>query len=449
MKTTVYSILMLVCFTMSSILTAQHTDSANVKKKRWSYGFVPAIAYEDDIGFKYGAVFNLFNYGDWKIYPEYYHSFFLEWSQTTKGSGIMEFSYDSKHLIPNIRTSTEISYLTERALDFYGFNGAKSLYDYNYINYKEATTDYKSWVFYKQERQLLRIRGDVQGRFFNDKIHWMAGVEMMKIKIDSVNLKKLNKGISESDTLKYLRPKNENLYEIYLKNGIIKPGEANGGNHTHLKLGLVYDTRDNEPKPTKGMWTEAIFILSPSFLSNTNNTYAKLVLTHRQYFNLVKNRLDFAYRVSYQDKLWGDMPYYMLPFAFNGGKAKTRDALGGAKTLRGIRRNRIVGDDILYGNFELRWVFLRKVIMGRNIYFALNTFTDLGMVTSEYQFDKSGIATEYNYLFPDESNRIHQSAGMGLHFALNENFVVACNYGFALNQNDGENGLYIGLNWLY
>jgi hypothetical protein len=40
----------------------------------------------------------------------------------------------------------------------------------------------------------------------------------------------------------------------------------------------------------------------------------------------------------------------------------TRDGLGGAKTLRGILRNRVTGDDIFYGNAELRWKFFRTII---------------------------------------------------------------------------------------
>jgi len=56
------------------------------------------------------------------------------------------------------------------------------------------------------------------------------------------------------------------------------------------------------------------------------------------------------------------------------------EGLGGAKTLRGILRNRIVGDGIVYGNFEFRWKVFSTVWFNQNFYFALSTFFDTGRV---------------------------------------------------------------------
>ena len=46
-------------------------------------GGVPAIAYDSDIGFKYGALVNLYHYGDGSNYPNYDHSLYMEWSRQT------------------------------------------------------------------------------------------------------------------------------------------------------------------------------------------------------------------------------------------------------------------------------------------------------------------------------------------------------------------------------
>lgn len=448
MRLTLSFLLTLLCSVAPAFSQNSDTIVDTKKKKKWTYGAVPAVAYDDDIGFKYGGLVNFYNYGDWKIYPEYYHSLYFEWSQTTKGSGIWEFTYDSKYLIPNTRFSFETSYLTERALDFYGFNGYESLFDVNFEDYNANHPDFKSRAFYKQERKLLRIRGEFQGNLSMNNMHWSAGLANYNFDMDTVDIQKLNKGINESET-KYISIEDDNLYEQYIKSGIIPEDQVHGGNHTIVKTGLVYDTRDNEPKPAKGIWTELLLITSPSFAGNTKYSFGKLILTHRQYFELLKNKLDFAYRISYQDKLWGEMPYYFLPFVFNGGNAKTRDGLGGAKTLRGIRRDRLVGEDFIYGNMEFRWKFIETAFFDRNIYFALNAFYDYGIVTGKYKFETSSILPENQYLFPGEKEKLHQSVGGGLHFALNQNFVVAVNYGIALDKNDGNTGLYIGLNWLY
>jgi hypothetical protein len=54
-----------------------------------------------------------------------------------------------------------------------------------------------------------------------------------------------------------------------------------------------------------------------------------------------------------------------------------------------------------------------------------------------------------NRYFSSEEEGIHSAIGTGLHFALNNNFIVAVDYGRALDERDGTDGLYIGLNFLY
>jgi hypothetical protein len=48
-----------------------------------------------------------------------------------------------------------------------------------------------------------------------------------------------------------------------------------------------------------------------------------------------------------------------------------------------------VGDGIAYGNFEVRWKFLKTVIANQNIYVALNGFSDVGMVVKKVAMDET------------------------------------------------------------
>ena len=74
----------------------------------------------------------------------------------------------------------------------------------------------------------------------------------------------------------------------------------------------------------------------------------------------------------------------------------------------------------------------------------------MGMTLKKYTFDKSGVSeAERAVFFPDEKESLHIAYGAGLHFALNENFIVAFDYGRAVKKEDGISGLYIGLNFLY
>jgi outer membrane protein assembly factor BamA len=412
-------------------------------KTGWNFGGLPVVAYDSDIGFKYGALVNVFHYGDGTQYPKYRHSLYFEWSRTTKGSGINQFTYDSEYLIPGIRVSAEASLLTEQSLDFYGFNGYESYYNAAYED--DESPDYISRMYYNQERNLTRMKADFQGKITGPDFRWFAGIEFNHAKMGTVDIEKLNKGKDDEDKL----PEVPLLYDKYVDWGVIPTDQAEGGNTTLLKVGAVFDTRDIEANPMKGMWTEVQFLMAPSFLGNGDLAYTRFALTHRQYFTLAPQVLSLAYRLSYQSKLSGTMPYYMLPFVYNTAPALTRDGLGGAKTIRGVMRNRLVGDGFAYGNIEMRWKFLRTSIGKQNIYLALSGFLDGGIVTSKYKINTSGVPTEDLSIFSNEKEKLHLGAGGGLHVVMNQNFVVAVDYGRALDPGDGESGLYIGLNFLF
>ncbi len=433
--------LLVLLITLPFLLSAQ-TDTTTVKnkKKGFSFGALPAIAYDSDLGFRYGAIVNIFHYGDGSRYPKYDHSVYMEWSKTTKGSMLSNFIYDTETLIPKTRLTFETSYLTEQTLDFMGFNGYQSTYKRDFTD--QTNPNYISRAFYKQDLKRLRIKADFQGNILGHKLRWLAGLAHYGSKIESVDRAKLNKGQKTENLL----PDTATLFDIYKQYNVLQAGQFNGGNTQLLKAGLVWDTRNNEANPDNGIWTEALVIATPSFMGN-KYSYTAAMISHRQYFTLWKNYLTFAYRLRYQTKLSGDIPFYMLPYVFNS--KQTEFGLGGKKTLRGILRNRVVGDGVALGNFELRGKILNTILFKQNFYIALSAFADAGIVTKEYEINTSQIPAEYKYLFNTQPDKLHISYGAGLHFALNENFIVAVDYGLALKKEDGKSGLYIGLNFLF
>jgi outer membrane protein assembly factor BamA len=423
-----------------SIKAVKKTDKI---KTGWNFGALPAIAYDSDIGFKYGAVVNFFYYGDGSQYPKYRHSLLFEWSRTTKGSGINQFIYDSEYLIPGIRVSAEASLLTEQSLDFFGFNGYESYYNASYED--DESPDYISRMFYNMERKLTLLKADFQGKITGPKFRWFAGIEYKHAKMSTVDIEKLNKGKDPEDQL----PDTALLYDKYVEWGVIPADQADGGSTTLVKAGVVYDTRDIEANPMRGMWTDVQFLIAPSFLGNGDLNFTRILITQRQYFTLAPQVLSLVYRLSYQAKLTGTMPYYMLPFIYNTAPERTRDGLGGIKSLRGVMRDRVVGEDFIFGNIELRWKFIRTIVFNQNVYVALSGFLDGGMVTGKYKIDKSEVPADQLFMVESGDEKLHLGAGAGLHIAMNQNFVVAVDYGRALDPDDGKSGLYIGLNFLF
>jgi len=417
-----------------------------VIKTGWNFGALPTITFDADLGFQYGALVNFYDYGDGTRYPNYNHSLYFEVSRFTKGSGINRFYYDSDQLIEGLQTSLDISYLSDQAYDFYGFNGFDAVVNPDWIDDYQPVNIYKTRMFYKYDRKMFRFKVDLQGKFSGDKLRWAAGVNLLNFNIGSVDLEKLNKGKDEDERLDDV----PGLYEKYQDWDIISPEEADGGFVPELKAGLVYDTRDNRPNPMKGIWTEAVLVGAPEFLG-AESGFAKLSLTHRQYFTLIPNDLSLAYRLAYQTTIAGHAPfYYQTQIIVSELKSYAIEGLGGAKSLRGILRNRIVGDGFFYGNVEARWKFVRFRFINNNFYLGLNGFTDFGQVTKKIDITSpNGLIAEPEGYFDSEAEKMHFSYGAGLRIVMNQNFVIAVDYGFAADERDGDSGLYIGLNYLF
>lgn len=445
----------LIIFTLAAFVLLQLAATAQDKEKKvaktptgLSFGGLPTISFDADMGFQYGALVSAYDYGDGTAYPSYRQMMKVEVSRYTRGSGTNQIFYDAKNLLPHhLRLTADMSYLTEKSLDFYGFNGYQSRFNRDFTD--KESSDYITRVFYRDLRKMFRFTADLQGQLSGEHLRWLAGFGIMSMKTGRVDFDAINKNKKDEDLL----TDTTTLFDKYVQWGIISQAEKDGGNANFLKAGLVYDTRDNEANPMKGIWSEALITYAPKFLFNPEFSYAKLVLIHRQYFTIVKDRLSFVYRVGYQGTIGGTAPFFMQPYMLSSYSSITKtDGLGGAKTLRGIMRDRVVGDGVVYGNLELRWKFLKTHVGKQNLYIALNGFSDFGMVVQQVKIDKSKIplADQKTYFdFSYDKDKLHPSMGAGLRIALNENFILAIDYGFATNKQDGLKGLYINVGNLF
>ena len=71
--------------------------------------------------------------------------------------------YESNHLIGKTHSSFDISYLPDKAYDFYGFNGYDAVFNKGWM-VDEEDGFYKSRMFYRLERNQFRIKADIQGK---------------------------------------------------------------------------------------------------------------------------------------------------------------------------------------------------------------------------------------------------------------------------------------------
>ncbi len=429
---------------------------AQEAKTGWNFGALPTITYSTDMGFQYGALVNLFDYGDGSIYPNYYHMLYVEASTYTKGSSTLRMMYDSDYLIKGIRFTTDLAYLPDQAYAFYGFNGYNAIFNEPWTD--DETDEYVSRMFYRNKRQLFRFKNDFIGNLGEGNWKWNAGLTIQNYQMSDVNLDKFNKNREPGDP-DYLEDVPV-LFDYYKESGLISAEEADGGWVNTVKGGFSYDSRDSRACPMKGIWAETGIEVTPKFLGS-ESSFGKFYFTWRQYFTIKERDLGFAYRLGYQNTIFGEVPfYYQTQVIVSALRGTESEGLGGSKTLRGVQRNRVVGDGFLYGNAELRWKIVYFKFINQNFYLGANFFYDVGMATSlidvnvedleDYLLDQEGFPGEsIDDYYIDEKDKPHSSAGAGIKIAMNENFIISADFGKTFNAQDGGTGFYIGLNYIF
>lgn len=423
------------------IFLTVNANSQDKTKSGYNIGGLPAISYNSDEGFQYGAILNLFNYGDGSNFPAYDFSAYLEVSKYTKGSSLYRLYFDSDKLLSGVRTFLDISYVQEDMLDFYGFNGLRSKYDID--------TEKSNRAFYRMSQRQLRLMADFKGRFLIDNLNWLGSYNFFNYNPQEVNFNKLNKDIDPSDP-NYLD--GTSLYGKYLDWGLISPEESDGSSVHAFKIGMIYDTRNVLINPESGICTEAVVEIAPEFLNEL--PYNRYSIVHRQYHSIIKEKLNLAIRVGAQGKIGNsDIPFFRMPQLISPFATRSNvTGLGGANSLRGILRNRIVSEGFAYGNFELRWRAAEFTLFNQNFYLGVNGFVDAGIVTDEVDWNLNQLTfpevTEYFDL--NEGQRLHTSLGGGLKIGMNENFVISLDAGRALDKRDAsKTGIYININYLF
>ena len=476
----------------------QEVDSLGRKVKTgWNFGALPSVAFDADLGFQGGALANIYYYGDGSQYPEYIHSIYAEAAYTTKNYGIFRVNYDSKYLIPNHRLTLDATYQPDAMCDFYGFNGYQSVYDQDFHKWKKdpakmgVLEEYQSRAFYKYKRDLFRFAADIEGTIWKN-IKWNAGLGVLGYMIDECDIDMLNgkKNVYNPELERYeQKAMNENvegLYEKYVKWGLINPAEANGGWHPYLRGGLTYDSRDQRTCPTKGIYADAFFTYTAAFGEQAKAGYNHLQFNFnfRHYVPIYRDRVTFAYRVGTQNNIAGSSPFYMNTYLNTLFIQRVMyEGLGGANSLRGIMRNRILANGFAYANVELRTKVAKFDIGKQHFYIGLAPFFDLGIITQPYELDNEAIKKAHfedyvksnamalidkevaptlpldSYFKLDENGNIdqskvyvpHMAAGVGLKVAMNENFVLSVDWAMALDKQDNAKwaNFYIKMGYLF
>ena len=445
-------------------------DSTTPSKKEivktgYNFGPLPAVAFDADKGFQLGALLNIYDFGDGSTYPNPRQQWYFEASFFTKGSQLYTVSYDNRFLIPGVRWSSTFTLTNDKAMDFYGFNGYMSYFNHEMVALGKDKENLNNYIYtpkYRINRVAMLFKTDLTGNIWNNKLFWEAGYHLSYFKQGAINHEKINKNKDEEKMF----PDSElTLFEQYRNWGIISDEEAEGGLNSTVRAGLLFDTRDKEGAPSRGIWAEAHLTMAPKWLG-TKIPFYKYSATFRQYLPIVDNDiLTFAYRLNYEGTIGEDAPYYVLPYITVMGASYDRDGMGGYRTIRGLMRNRVQGLDMASYNAELRWRFVNFTLWKQNIAFGVNVFSDGTMVTRNFDMSFQGdekYRKEYDEYMALTGNRTadrpHITVGGGLRFIMNQNFIVAFEYGLPISKfssdpyiknQDGNGAFYINTGFLF
>jgi outer membrane protein assembly factor BamA len=386
---------MTACGTVAAmLLTAPAVSPLNAQESLaptgWEPAGLPALNYDSDEGFGYGVLFELYNYGDGGYSP---YRFTLQPTVFLTTGGRRDFTlfFDAPHLLPEgWRIDASLGSERQIASPYYGL-GNTSVYD-------ELLEDTEGQYYYRFGRTRRQAAVNVQRRLGNTPIRVLAGV-----------------GATHTDTDPLPKDATGTLLSQVIgaagTPGSI-PETIPGGWSNHLRVGLVWDTRDRETGPNRGTWSEILVQAVPEFLRSESG-YVRWTLVDRRYVPL-GDGLTFANRFLVQD-VAGEAPFYDLYIVQTS--FKQREGLGGGRTLRGILKNRYVGKGSFLWNAELRWRAVDFTMVGRSFYMVLSTFVDTGRVWAD------GLVL--GELFSD----LHTAYGGGIRVGLGENFIAGLDVG--------------------
>jgi hypothetical protein len=217
-----------------------------------------------------------------------------------------------------------------------------------------------------------------------------------------------------------LRLARVNPYEGSLLD-VQRPLGVEGGNTARLSGGVMVDTRDAEPSPHAGTFSEASIRLSAPFVGSKWTAFGFNV-TDRHWLSLdADGKLVLATRVIV-DGHYGDEPFFTRQLL--GGSSFV--TFGGSNNLRGLAEGRYTGDWAVLLTPELRWTW----ITAGTLDIMAVPYIDMGRV---------GIwprnpGLDDNLTTDDSPLHWHYAAGLGNRFQLGQSMLVRVDVGYALEE---------------
>lgn len=416
-------------------------DLANKKEGTYMTG-VPDISSDPINGFGLGVEGELFFNGKksdpFFEYTPYRQKLGITLFYTTKLQREIKLSYDVPYIFnTKWRLRMEAAYEVNPNLLYFGID-EKSLNgliangkEYsNFSDYSDAITKQRTGnasngeanvvtdVFYNTyQKDEAIFNGSMEHSYWDSKLRLLGGYELAWINISTFD-NKITSGNDVANGQSLLQKDNNSRAVLGLGSNIV----------SFLQAGIVYDTRDLEPDPSKGIFAELTNEFSSQLIGskfNFNKTFA-----HAKYYTpllpKVFKQLILAARAGIGYTA-GDAPFF--EYQDQWSSEGSIEGLGGAHTIRGYKQSRFLGRVMNFTNLELRWRFAQTNFLKQHLAFSAVPFMDAG-----------GIANDFQNIISITNYRI--SEGLGARVAWNVNTILRFDY--AISKEDGQFFFNIG-----
>ena len=160
-----------------------------------------------------------------------------------------------------------------------------------------------------------------------------------------------------------------------------------------LAAGPVFDSRDDEIFPRKGMLHEVGVRIEDGVPASSGVRYAEAGAILRGYYPLGPLVLAGRFVANFQ---FGNVPFYDL---FQAGPFDQKEMPGGSAGVRGVPVGRYSGPIKMVGNVELRGMPIEFSVFHQSFKVGGDIFFDTGRVWSDYSFhsplDGHGVGLKY------------------------------------------------------
>lgn len=189
----------------------------------------------------------------------------------------------------------------------------------------------------------------------------------------------------------------------------------NGGWVSLFQTALIYDTRDFEPDPSRGLYFELANEFSNPIIGSQFD-FNKIFVQGRYYQKIpVGPRTVFTARLGAGNIFGSKAPFF--EYQDQWSPDGSINAMGGRQSLRGYRANRFLSRSMWFSNFELRVRLAETKIRKQRFSFTLVPFFDAGTVRDKWQ--------DLNF------NNVKTSYGGAFRIAWNQSTVLSFDYGIS------------------